>query len=251
MVRLHPQGDTSRHIIRCGRALGSAGIAAFVAAVLALHWLRPDLNPQVHTVSEYSIGSYGWLMRAAFVALGLGVLATSLSLELRFGLSAWRSAGLLLLVGMALGLFLDAGFNTDHLRVPETTSGAVHGVGTLIVGLTLPAAALILGSDFASVSLPRARWLQVLAVAQCGAIFAFETGPIADHGLAERICIGMALATLALMQSFVTSAAMASDHPRPHLGRIEIPSHLPAPKGSSIESTRSPLAPQMEAEEFN
>ncbi len=240
MLGLQPQSHIAHHAIRCGRALSSAGIATFVAAVLALHWLRPDLNPQVHTVSEYSIGSYGWLMRAAFVALGLGVLATSLSLELRFGLSRWRRAGLLLLVGTALGLFLDAGYNTDHLRVAETISGTVHGVGTLIMGLTLPAAAFILGSDFASVSLPRARWLQVLAIAQCGAIFVFVTGPISGHGLAERISIAMAVATLALMQSFVTSAATASDHPRLHLGRIEVPSRLSAPEGSSIETTCSP-----------
>jgi Protein of unknown function (DUF998) len=236
-------------MLRPVRLLGSVGIATFVSAVLALHCLRPDLNAQVHTVSEYSIGDYGWLMRAAFVALGLGVLATSLSIDFAFGPSKRRRVGLLLLVGTALGLFLDAGYNTDHLRVPETTSGAVHGVGTLMIGLTLPAAALILGSEFTSISRSRARWLQVLAVAQVGAIFVFETGPIAYHGLAERICIGMAVVALALMQASATSAPLEGDRPRLHLGRIERPSPRPAPEGPTARGGRSSLAPQMATEE--
>ncbi len=52
--------------------MGFAGLSVFVLAVLALHGLQANLNPVQHTISEYSLGRYGWLMRAAFLALAGG-----------------------------------------------------------------------------------------------------------------------------------------------------------------------------------
>jgi hypothetical protein len=179
-----------------------AGLLAFVVAVLALHGLRPDLKPGEHTISEYSLGSYGLLMRAAFLALAVGTLATAASLRLSCGPSAWCRIGLLVLAGMAIGLFLDAGFNTDHLRVPETLDGTIHSVGTWILALTLPGAAFVLGSDFvrSSISAPLARLLLILGVAQLGAIVLFEMSPTTMRGWAERSVTALAVGTLGLLQ---------------------------------------------------
>ena len=46
------------------RFVSVTGLAVFVVAVVALHGLRGDLNPAEHTISHYSLGDYGWLMRA-------------------------------------------------------------------------------------------------------------------------------------------------------------------------------------------
>ncbi len=179
-----------------------AGLSAFVAAVLALHGLRPDLSPAEHTISEYSLGSYGWLMRAAFVALGVGTLTTAASLWLSFGPSGRCRTGVFLLAGMATGLFLDAAFNTDHLRVPETFDGTIHSVGTWILALALPGAAFALGSDFCrnSVTTLSARLLPILATAELGGIVLFQMSPTTVRGWAERFVIVMAVATLASLQ---------------------------------------------------
>jgi hypothetical protein len=188
--------------LRLNRRMSIAGLAVFVAAVLALHGLRGDLNPAEHTISEYSLGAYGWLMRAAFAALGLSVLATAESLRLRFELSSSWSVGLFLLAFAAVGLFLDAGYNTDHPRVPETPDGTVHGVGMLIVCLSLPAASYLLGSALVGHSAAlQARWLRLLAAGQVIAILGFEMSPASWRGLMERIAITMAVAALALLQS--------------------------------------------------
>lgn len=197
--------------LRLVHLAGWVGITAFVVVVLAFHGLRGDLNPAEHTVSEYSLGSYGWLMRVAFGTLGLGALATALGLRFRFEPSAWRQVGILALAGTAIGLFLDAAFNTDHLRVPETFDGTLHGDGMLIVCLTLPAVAFTLGRDFVhSSSSARARWLLALGPAQLVAIFGFEVSPLAYRGLAERLAITLGVATLALSQSLTVSSAPAA-----------------------------------------
>lgn len=136
--------------VRSVQAVGLVGVACFVLAVVALHLLRGDLNPIQHTISEYSLGKFGWLMRTAFACLGIGTVATAASLRDRLRSTFWRNVGLLLLTGTAIGLIIDAGYNTDHLRVAETLDGAIHGDGMFIVCLTMPTAALILGTEFAA-----------------------------------------------------------------------------------------------------
>lgn len=52
------------------RAAAAATLIA-AAAVLALHVLRPDLEPASHRLSEYAIGPWGWLTTSVFAALAV------------------------------------------------------------------------------------------------------------------------------------------------------------------------------------
>ena len=189
--------------VRTLRAVSLVGTVAFVLAVVGLHGLRGDLSPAQHTISEYSLGKYGWLMRAAFASLGISAMATAAILRNRFDPTPRRNVGLLLLAGTAVGMILDALYNTDHPRVVETLDGTVHGDGIFIVCLTLPAAALILGTDLArsTLRLSLARSLQGLAFVQAIAIIAFVKSPIAYRGLAERAAVTLGVAILAVLQA--------------------------------------------------
>jgi hypothetical protein len=193
--------------LRLVHVVSFGGLAAFVVAVSALHGLHGALDPVDHTVSDYSLGSYGWLMRAAFGALGLGILATAESLRLTVEPSSGRRLGLLLLACTSIGVFLDAGYNTDRPRVPETFDGTVHGVGMLIICLSMPAATLVLGSGLMATSRAalRARCLLVLGAAQLVANLGFEMSPMDSRGLTERVAIAVSLATLFLLRSFAFS----------------------------------------------
>ncbi len=201
---LSGRSDWNRRI----HLLGGAGLALFVAVVLALHGLRGNLNPAEHTISEYSLGRDGWLMRVAFAALGIAVLSTATSLFLRFRISRLWRFSLLLLGCTAVGLFLDAGYNTDHPHVLETSDGRVHGIGMLIVCLTLPAASFLLGGALGQRfrTAAQARRVQVLAAAQLLAIVGFEMSPTAVRGLTERVAITMAVATLVVVRSVALGA---------------------------------------------
>jgi len=183
--------------------LSIVGLSAYVVAILVLHGVRADLNPADHTISEYSLGSYGWLMRTAFLALAVAALATAASFLLSRGPSGkWRLIGPLLLAGAAVGSLLDAAFNTDHLGVPETVHGTVHGVGTAVLVFALPAAAFVFGSEFVrnSTSTLTARLVLVVAAAQLGAIVLFEMSPMTTRGWAERLGAVLAVVSLGLLQ---------------------------------------------------
>ncbi len=194
------------------------GIGAFVVAVLALHVLNPGLNPAEHTISEYALGTDGWLMRAAFVALGIGVLGTAAGLcsGLRLESSPWQRVGLVLLVATAGGLFLDAAYNTDLPHVPETVDGTVHSIGTWVIAFSLPAAASLLGGGFLRTGAGgwRARCLLLLCPAELVAVLAFHFSPITYRGLAERVGTVMAVATLALLRSWARPPEEAPGHRR-------------------------------------
>ena len=238
--------------IRPSRLVGVAGLSGFVLAILVLHGLRPNLDPAQHTISEYALGSYGWLMRAAFFALGVGTLATVVFLRAILEPSPWRSAGLVVLAGMAIGLFLDGIYNTDRLRVPATFDGTIHGIGTWILALTLPGAALILGFQLARTSIWRlkARTLQALGAAQLAAIVVFEMSPDSHRGTAERLVTVLAVATLALLHSLGaprmdTRVARKVDQAVPVLDdRAVAPAGLSASSPGDIATSTVPRATQ-------
>ena len=81
------------------RIASAVGLVSFFGAVLVLEGIRANLNPGDHTISDYSLGSFGWLIRVAFVTLGFGVLATALSLRLAFQASNSAAGGVALARG--------------------------------------------------------------------------------------------------------------------------------------------------------
>ena len=50
------------------------GVAFWTIAVVALHFLDSELDAADTYVSDYALGDYGWLMRAAFIVVGIGKL---------------------------------------------------------------------------------------------------------------------------------------------------------------------------------
>jgi hypothetical protein len=89
------------------------GVLSSVGLVVALHVLRPDLNPMRHFISDYALGPHSLLMNLAFWACGLGILALVVGLYVGvapegrswLGLALLTISGLCILVAM---LFHDA-----------------------------------------------------------------------------------------------------------------------------------------------
>ena len=93
-------------------------------------------------LSEYSLGRYGLLMRAAFLAWGTGVVAVAVALS-RF---AWPES--LCLVLAAVGPLGAAFVDTDPINTPraeQSTKSKVHAaLGALFI-LGFPVAATVTG----------------------------------------------------------------------------------------------------------
>jgi hypothetical membrane protein len=123
--------------------LSIAAAIAYQLILLALIFLRPDLDPSWHTVSEWAIGPYGWLMQTAFVvsAVSYGALFVVVRRHVRGVLGRIGLAILLLCAIGAAGVGL---FVTDPmpLRPPLSTTGTFHVVFGTIQLMLLPFAAL-------------------------------------------------------------------------------------------------------------
>ena len=72
--------------------LSFAGAATFVVLLAALHFIKPELDPSWHFVSEYAIGDYGWIMVLRFFPWLLALSACSQRSARNYGPSSAVSA---------------------------------------------------------------------------------------------------------------------------------------------------------------
>jgi hypothetical protein len=106
-----------------------AGAALFMALVLVLHVVRPDLEPSWHMVSEYSVGPGGFLMRVAFLALASSFFSLMLALRPHARGVLGVTGGVFLALA-SVGAAMGGLFNTDPPgTLPEhiSTTGMLHG----------------------------------------------------------------------------------------------------------------------------
>ena len=126
--------------------LSFAGAATFLVLLTALHFIKPELDPSWHFISEYAIGEYGWIMVLAFLSLALSYVALFVAIRSQVGTVVGK-IGLALLLVSALGLIIAAVFTTDPTTVSKnaaTTEGSLHNLGGTL-GIAMPFAAALVG----------------------------------------------------------------------------------------------------------
>ncbi len=141
-------------------ALGLVGPAVWTAALAALHLLRPDVN-DTSTISAYAVGPYGWLMTAAFLALGVGALALTTGIRRATTPSRWSLVGSVLVGLFGVGFVLAGIFPVGGCRdvgcverfesgidVQMSAAAIAHGAGALLGILLLIVGMLVLSRAF-------------------------------------------------------------------------------------------------------
>ena len=135
--------DTHTPISSRAAELAMVAILTYQFLVILLIFLRPDLDPSWHSVSEWAIGPHGWIMSVAFLISGLsyGALFVMLRPHLRSTLGRIGLGILLICVAGAVGVGI---FTTDPVpfHYPLSTTGTLHlifGASQLVL---LPFAAL-------------------------------------------------------------------------------------------------------------
>jgi Protein of unknown function (DUF998) len=119
------------------------GVLYFFAAVSAAEVLRPMYDPIQRTISELSVGRYGFLQISAFCALGVSLIALPVSLRKRLRATLTSRLGLLLILVCGVSSFVAAAFPTDLRNAVATESGEIHqlsasvGYGCLITAMLL------------------------------------------------------------------------------------------------------------------
>jgi hypothetical protein len=129
--------------------------AAYLVLLVALHVLKPELDPSWHFVSEYSIGQFGWVNILAFLTLSLSCFAAFVAVRPQITTIGGK-IGLALLLLAAVALAAGGIFVMDPITATEnemTTHGKLHGLAGMIGIPSLPIAAVLL-------SRRRPRWVR-------------------------------------------------------------------------------------------
>ena len=73
--------------------LSIAAVITYQVTLIALIFIRPDLDPSWHTISEWAIGRYGWIMSLAFLvsAVSYGSLFIAIKSQIQ---CIWGKVGL-------------------------------------------------------------------------------------------------------------------------------------------------------------
>lgn len=136
-----------------GRIAFLSAMSGFVLFI-ALHFLKRELDPAWHMVSEYALGRHGWVMTLCFFLLSLSCVTLVFSI-LPFVQTTRGKIGLFLLSCAAAGLALASVFPTDPIAVrpsEASRSAVIHALSVMVGVPALTSAALLI--SFAVVQRP-------------------------------------------------------------------------------------------------
>jgi hypothetical protein len=169
-------GNTYLAISTTAARLAIAAILSYQILLIVLIFLRPDLDPSWHTISEWAIGPYGWMMSVGFLisALSYAALFVMLKSQLQ-GVVGRIGLGILLIC--VIGAFGVGIFRTDPmpLRYPLSRIGTLHVICGTSQLMLLPFAAVLINLSLARTSETWARARRVLLWTACLPLFGFGT----------------------------------------------------------------------------
>jgi hypothetical protein len=166
------------------------GIATFLFNLIALHFLRPDVNPVLEPMSNFAVGPYGFLFTAADIGGGLAALALIFGLYLGIAPPGRSYIGLFFLGLYGVSLLLSGIFPID-VGGETTTAGAIHNIVGNIGFFGFPIAVILLslgmGKDerWRSLRLPALALAGVVVVTIILTMVGFNIG--IGYGVTQRL----------------------------------------------------------------
>ena len=193
--------------------IGLAGVAGWIAIVVALHFIKSDLDPIDIYISDYAIGENGWLMRLAFYLVAAGTLAIAAGWATSVQRTRRAMIAILLLVVVGMGFIVAGTFTTDPTDATETTTeGGLHLLGALMIFPVMVAASFVLRGVFRREArwqpfAERVRWFPWVLLA---GFFVSFFAPALPAGLSQRIYAAILMAWLATLAWELRSAQPSS-----------------------------------------
>jgi hypothetical protein len=142
--------STSAAISTRTARLAIVTIVSYQILLIVLIFVRPDLAPSWHAISEWAIGPYGWIMSGAFLISALSYSALFVMLKSQLHGSLGR-LGLGILLICVIGATAVGIFTTDPmpLHFPLSTRGTLHVIFGTSQLVLLPFAALLINLSLA------------------------------------------------------------------------------------------------------
>jgi hypothetical protein len=145
----------------------------WLAIIVLLHFIKPELDPRTHMISECACGASGWIMQLAFICMAVSCWTLAAA--------AWTlqpPLGPALLIACGVG-FVGAGiFVTDPVLPTEKTqtlSGTLHIVFAFAVMLIFPVMAISVSWSVGEQAIGHITrvWLLILAALTWGSLLGF------------------------------------------------------------------------------
>jgi hypothetical protein len=185
---------------------GAWALSFAVVAIVALHVLRPGLDPGKYAISQYAAsGPYSWLAGLALVAMGGGALAVASALR-----AHGAPARTWLLVGVfGAGVLVAAAFPISPPGQGTPPSERVHGAAAFFAFASLTVAMLLsvrpLRADARLGAL--AGWTKAGGLVALVLLLGSDLVPAAARGTWERVYLGILLAWLLALAVRLARAA--------------------------------------------
>lgn len=174
-------------LVKCFAFTSLGCFLIFTVLVIALHVLRPQVNPLSQTISDYAVGSDGFLMTIAFLLRALGAICLTMGLAVGTTRSSRSWVGLVVLALFAACSFLVAIFPAS----PEVASPQlrIHSLSALLGFSSIAIAALVWAQRLRKEVLRRKSALAsfVLGLCMLFSLVGLLVSPAGFTGLAERV----------------------------------------------------------------
>jgi len=207
----------SNRAVRLTSTISIAADAYIAAALLLLHFLRPEFDPVTRVISNYAVGPYGFFMTAAFLAFAVSILSLTFAIYKGVLPPARSRVGLAFLALSGVGFLIVAMFPTDLTPddSPVTTVGAIHILASVLSIASFVVAALLLSRRLSS----DPRWASfqrtpsILALACLAAFIAFfviRPLSLPIGGIGQRLLVITMLLWLAFTGNHLRSVSAPS-----------------------------------------
>jgi hypothetical membrane protein len=142
--------NTPAAISTTAARLAMGAIITYQILLVVLIFLRPDLDPSWHTISEWAIGPHGWMMSGAFLISAVSYAALFVMLRSQLQGTMGR-IGLRILLICVIGTVGVGIFTTDPmpLHYPLSIIGTLHVIFGTSQLMLLPFAALLINLSLA------------------------------------------------------------------------------------------------------
>ena len=117
-------GESPRKGVAVKGTITLAFASLFAITLVTVHVIEPEANSS--PISLYSLGPFGFVMRAGFVILSLAFLSIVVGLLGRARRTTLYSVDLMMLSIAGAGLVTISAFNTDAPGTAPTPSGLIH-----------------------------------------------------------------------------------------------------------------------------
>lgn len=161
---------TTRPASATAAMLSRAAIIVYQILLLAVIFIRPELDPARKPISEYAIGRHGWVMTLAFLTAAVGYAclfaAVRPAVRGRTGRAGLAVLGVCVAGTAGVGVFV-----ADPVVTPLTdltVIGTLHVICGFSALVLLPFAALLINLDLArgnAAGSPALRWTAGLPLA--------------------------------------------------------------------------------------